>query len=221
MKGSLGPTDNRKLDEYLDGIRAIERRIEQAERDGRMIPPAMEHPDGVPVEFADHAKLMFDLMAVAYQTDSTRIATFMMGREGSTRTYREIGVPDAHHPLTHHRNDPELIEKVTKINCFHMQQFAYFLGKLKSIPEGDGTLLDNVMVVYGSGLSDGNRHDHNNLPVLVAGGGAGTLTPGRHLQFKKDTPMANLFISMLERAGVEHETVGDATGELGHLSEIA
>ncbi len=221
MKVSLGPPDNRKLDEYLDGIRAIERRIEQAEKDGRMIPPSMEHPDGVPVEFADHAKLMFDLMAVAFQTDSTRVATFMMCREGSTRTYREIGVPDAHHPLTHHRNDPELIEKVTKINAFHMQQFAYFLQKLKSIPEGAGTVLDNVMVTYGSGLSDGNRHDHNDLPVLVAGGGAGTLKTGRHLQFKRDTPMANLLISMLERSGVKHETVGDATGGLGQLTEIA
>ncbi len=221
LKVSLGPTDNRKLDEYMDGIRAIERRIEQAEKDGRSIAPSMEHPDGVPVEYADHVRLMADLMTVAFQTDSTRIATFMMAREGSTRTYREIGVPDAHHPLTHHRNDPELIEKVTKINCFHMQQFAYFLHKLQSIQEGDRTLLDNVMVVYGSGLSDGNAHDHNNLPVMIAGGGAGTLKTGRHIQYSKGTPMANLFVSMLDRAGVNHETLGDATGELDHLSDIS
>ena len=221
LKISLGPTDNRKMDEYLDGIREIERRIEQIEKEGRVITPSMEHPDGIPVEFADHARLMFDLMAVAFQTDSTRVATFMLGREGSTRTYREIGVPDAHHPITHHRNDPELIEKVTKINCFHMQQYAYFLQKLQSIQEGDKTLLDNVMLVYGSGLSDGNRHDHNNLPVLVAGGGTGTLKPGRHIQFKKETPMTNLFVAMLDRAGVKQEKLGDANGELDQLGEIA
>ncbi len=221
LKMAVGPTDKRKLDEYLDGIRAIERRIEQAEKDGRSLSPSMEHPDGVPVEYTDHVRLMADLMAAAFQTDSTRIATFMMAREGSTRTYREIGVPDAHHPLTHHRNDPELIEKVTKINCFHMEQFAYFLQKLHSIPEGDGTLLDHVMVVYGSGLSDGNAHNHNNLPVLVAGGGAGTLKTGRHIQYSKGTPLANLFVSMLDRAGVNHESLGDATGELDHLSEIS
>jgi hypothetical protein len=221
MKVSLGPTDNRKLDEYLDGIREIERRIEQAEKDGNHIAPSMEHPDGVPVEFADHVRLMFDLMAVAFQTDSTRVATFMIGREGSTRTYREIGIPDAHHPLTHHRNDPELIEKVTQINCFHMQQYAYLLKKLSSIQEGDGTLLDNVMIVYGSGLSDGNQHDHSNLPVLVAGGGAGSLKTGRHVQYKKDTPMANLLVSMLDRMGVDHGLPGDATGPLDRLSDLS
>jgi hypothetical protein len=220
MKVSLGPTDNRKLDEYLDGIREIERRIEQAEKEGTLIAPSMDHPDGVPVEFTDHAKLMFDLMAVAFQTDSTRVATFMMGREGSTRTYREIGIADAHHPLTHHRNDPEMIEKVTRINCFHMQQYAYFLKKLRSIQEGDGTLLDNVMIVYGSGLSDGNRHDHANLPVLVAGGGAGTFKTGRHVEYKKDTPMANLLVSMLDRMGVQHGLPGDATGPLDRLSDL-
>jgi hypothetical protein len=221
IKVSLGPTDNRKLDEYLDGIREIERRIEQAEEDGNHIAPSMEHPDGVPVEFADHVKLMFDLMAVAFQTDSTRVATFMIGREGSTRTYREIGIPDAHHPITHHRNDPELIEKVTQINCFHMQQYAYLLKKLSSIQEGDGTLLDNVMIVYGSGLSDGNQHDHSNLPVLVAGGGAGSLKTGRHVQYKKETPMANLLVSMLDRMGVDHGLPGDATGPLDRLSDLS
>lgn len=221
LKSSLGPSDNRKLDEYLDGIRSIERRIEQTEVDGRMVPTSMEHPDGIPVEYADHVKLMFDIMAVAFQTDSTRVATFMMGREGSTRTYREIGIPDAHHPLTHHRGNPDLIEKVTRINCFHMEQYAYFLGKLQSMAEGEGSVLDNVMLVYGSGLSDGNRHDHNNLPVLLAGGGGRTIRPGRHLQFKKGTPMTNLFVSMLDRMGVHQETIGDSTGMLGQLSELA
>jgi len=221
LKVSLGPTDNRKLDEYLDGIREIERRIEQAEKELSQIAPSMEHPDGVPVEFADHVKLMFDLMAAAFQTDSTRVATFMIGREGSTRTYREIGISDAHHPLTHHRNDPELIEKVTRINCFHMQQYAYFLNKLSSIQEGDGTLLDNVMIVYGSGLSDGNRHDHANLPVMIAGGGAGSLKTGRHIRYKKDTPMANLLVSMLDRMGVQHGLPGDATGPLDRLSDLS
>lgn len=220
LKVALGPTDNRKLDEYLDGLRSIERRIEQAEKEGRSLSPSMEHPDGVPVEYSDHVKLMFDLMTAAFQTDSTRIATFMMGREGSTRTYREIGVPDAHHPITHHRNDPDLIEKVTKINCFHVEQFAYFMKKLATTQEGDGKLLDNVMIVYGSGISDGNKHDHNDLPVLVAGGGAGTLKPGRHVQYKKDTPMANLYVAMMDRMGVEGQ-VGDSTGVLEHLSDLA
>lgn len=221
LKGDLGPTDNRKMDEYLDGIRAIELRIAQAEKDGRSLTPSMEHPDGVPVEYADHVQLMFDLLVAAFQTDSTRIATFMMGREGSTRTYREIGVPDAHHPVTHHRNDPELIEKVTKINCFHMQQYSQFLKKLASTPDGDGSLLDHSMLVYGSGLSDGNAHGHEDLPILLAGGGTGTLKPGRHIKFKKETPMANLLVSMLDRMGVKTPKVGDSSGMLRELSELA
>ena len=220
LKGDLGRTDRRKLDEYLDAVREIERRIEQAEHDSTQFTPPIEKPSGVPVEFADHVRLMFDLMTLAFQADLTRISTFMICREGSTRTYREIGVSDAHHPLTHHRNNPEWIEKVTKINCFHLEQFAYFIDKLKSTPDGDGTLLDRMMVVYGSGLSDGNQHTHNELPVVLAGAGNGALRPGRHVRYPKETPMNNLYVAMLDHMGVPPEKIGDSTGELEHLTDL-
>jgi hypothetical protein len=220
LKGDLGRTDRRKLDEYLDAVREIERRIEQAEHDHTQFTPTIEKPDGVPIEFADHVRLMFDLMILAFQADLTRISTFMICREGSTRTYREIGVSDAHHPLTHHRNNPEWIEKVTKINCFHLEQFAYFINKLKSTPDGDGTLLDRMMVVYGSGLSDGNQHTHNELPVVLAGAGNGALRPGRHVRYPKETPMNNLYVAMLDHMGVPPEKIGDSTGELEHLTDL-
>jgi hypothetical protein len=144
----------------------------------------------------------------------------MLGREGSNRTYREIGIPDAHHGMTHHKGDAEKIEKIAQINRYHVEQFAYFLGKLKSIQDGDGTLLDHSMILYGGGISDGNRHDHGNLPALVAGRASGTLKPGRHLVFPKDTPMANLFLSMLDRMDVHSESVGDSNGKLEHLSDL-
>jgi hypothetical protein len=221
LKGDLGRTDRRKLDEYLDAVREIERRIEVAEHDSKQFVPTIEKPAGVPVEFADHVKLMFDLMTLAFQADLTRISTFMMCREGSTRTYREIGVSDAHHPLTHHRNNPEWIEKVTKINCFHLEQFAYFVNKLKSTPDGDGTLLDRVMVVYGSGLADGNQHTHADLPVLLAGAGNGAIRPGRHVRYPKETPMNNLYVAMLDHMGIPPEHIGDSTGELQHLTDLS
>ncbi len=220
LKGDLGKTDRRKLDEYLDAVREIERRIELAEHDSQQFTPTIEKPAGVPVEFTDHVRLMFDLMALAFQADLTRIFTFMICREGSTRTYREIGVSDAHHPLTHHRGNPEWIEKVTKINSFHLEQFAYFVGKLKATPDGDGTLLDRMMVVYGSGLADGNQHTHNDLPVAIAGGGNGALRPGRHVRYPKETPMTNLYVAMLDHMGITPERVGDSTGELQHLTDL-
>lgn len=220
LKGDLGKTDRRKLDEYLDAVREIERRIEMAEHDSKQFTPTIEKPEGVPVEFADHVRLMFDLMTLAFQADLTRISTFMICREGSTRTYREIGVSDAHHPLTHHRGNPEWIEKVTKINCFHLEQFAYFVNKLKSTPDGDGTLLDRMMVVYGSGLADGNQHTHNDLPVVLAGTGNGALRPGRHVRYPKETPMTNLYVAMLDHMGVTPEHIGDSTGELQHLTDL-
>ena len=220
LKGDLGSTDRRKLDEYLDAVREIERRIEMAEHDSKQFTPSMEKPSGVPVEFADYVKLMFDLLTLAFQADVTRIATFMICREGSTRTYREIGVSDAHHPLTHHRNNPEWIEKVAKINCFHLEQFAYFVDKLKSTEDGDGTLLDRAMVVYGSGLADGNQHTHNDLPVVLAGTGNGALRPGRHVQYPNETPMTNLYVAMLDHMGITPEHIGDSTGELEHLTDL-
>jgi hypothetical protein len=220
LKGDLGKTDRRKLDEYLDAVREIERRIELAEHDSQQFTPTIEKPSGVPVEFADHVRLMFDLMILAFQADLTRVSTFMMCREGSTRTYREIGVSDAHHPLTHHRGNPEWIEKVAKINCFHLEQFAYFVGKLKSTPDGDGTLLDRMIVVYGSGLADGNQHTHNDLPVAIAGGGNGALRLGRHVRYPKETPMTNLYVAMLDHMGITPQHMGDSTGELQHLTDL-
>jgi len=221
LKGGLGRTDRRKLDEYLDAVREIEQRIEGAEHDSKEFVPSIEKPSGVPVEFADHVKLMFDLMTLAFQADLTRISTFMICREGSTRTYREIGISDAHHPLTHHRGNPEWIEKVAKINCFHMEQFAYFVGKLRSTPDGDGTLLDRVMIVYGSGLADGNEHTHHDLPVVLAGSGNGALRPGRHVLYPKETPMTNLYVAMLDHMGITPEHIGDSTGELEHLTDLS
>ncbi len=221
LEGKLGPTDRHKLDEYLYAIRELEKQIEAAERNAKDRPmPTLEVPAGVPVDFADHARLMFDLQAIAFQADLTRISTFMMGREGSNRAYREINVPEAHHGLSHHRNNPEWIEKLAKINHFHMEQFAYFIGKLKSIPDGDGTLLDHTMVVYGSGISDGNRHLHDNLPVLFVGGGASAIKGGRHVRYKQETPMANLFLTMLDRMGVRPESIGDSNGKLDHLTDL-
>jgi hypothetical protein len=207
----LGPSDRRKLDEYLTSIRDIELRIQKAEADPTGLTPTIDKPTGIPVLYADYVNLMFDLQLVALQTDSTRVVTMMMGREGSMRTYPEIGVPDPHHPLTHHRGNAEWIERVTKVNVMHMEQFAGFLTKLKATPDGDGTLLDHSMIVYGSGLSDGNRHTHEDLPVVLAGHGAG-FRGGEHVVCPKDTPMTNLFLTLLDRMGVHEERIGDSTG---------
>jgi hypothetical protein len=222
LRGGLGSTDRRKLDEYLFSIRDIEKRIARAEQDeSRMGPPPMQLPPSIPADFTEHSRLMFDLAALAFQTDSTRVATLMLALEQSNRPYREIGVTESHHGLTHHRGDPEKIEKIIRINRYHVEQFAYFLDKLGSIQEGGGTLLDNVMVTYGSGLADGNRHEHHNLPTLVAGRGCGGLHPGgRHLRYPPETPMANLHVAMLEKMGVPVESLGDSNGQLGYLSSL-
>ncbi len=220
LMGSLGASDRRKIDEYLYAIREIERRIEMAEKEGRLARPSMDEPAGVPVNFSEYVKLMYDLQVVAFQSDTTRVSTMVVGREGSVRTYGEIGVPDPHHPLSHHRGNPEWIEKLTKINKFHVDLFAYFLGRMKATPDGDGTLLDHSMIVYGSAISDGNRHLHYDLPVLLAGRGSGSLKPGRHIVYDKDTPMTNLYMTLLDRVGVEPESIGDSTGKLEHLTEI-
>jgi hypothetical protein len=225
LSRELGQGDQRKLDEYLYSVREIERRIESAEkatREGRdeQVNPGFAKPGGIPVTFEDHAKLMFDLEAIAFQADLTRVITLMMGREGSNRTYRSIGVPEAHHGLSHHLNNEEKIEKLSKINTLHASLFGYFLEKLATTKDADGPLLDQMMVVYGSGLSDGNRHDHHDLPVLLAGGGGGTLKPGRHVQYKSETPMTNLYLSLLDRMGLKPESLGDSTGRVEHLTEL-
>jgi hypothetical protein len=220
LKRRLGARDNLKLDEYLSAIRDVERRIQKAEeQSGRQL-PVVERPAGIPSTFEEHARLMFDLQVLAYQTDLTRVITFMMGREVSSRAYPEIGVPDPHHPLSHHQQDTGKIEKLIKINVFHMQMFAYYLEKLRNTPDGDGSLLDSVMIVYGSGMSDGNSHSHLNLPILLAGGGGGQLSGGRHLRYERDTPHTNLFVSLLEKLGIPTESFGDSNGKAEHLSGV-
>ncbi len=217
LQGDLGPTDRRKLDEYLTSVRSIEQQIEKAEADGVQVDPGMDKPYGVPADFADHFKLMTDMITVAFQADLTRVVTFLVTREGTSRPYREIGISDGHHPLTHHRYDPERMEKVVRINRYHMEQFAAWMKKLKAAPEGDSTLLDNSMIVYGAGLSDGNDHTHDDLPTLVAGGGGGFLKTGRRVTYRKETPMSNLFLNMMDRMGVHGEHFGDSTGRLPGL----
>ncbi|MDQ3686643.1 MAG: DUF1552 domain-containing protein [Acidobacteriota bacterium] len=220
LVGTLGRADRRKIDEYLFAVREIEKRIEIAEKDNHEVLPTIEKPAGIPTTFPEYAKLMYDLQVLAFQADLTRVSTLVVGREGSMRVYPEINVPDPHHPLTHHRNNPEWIEKVKKINCLHTELFAYFLQKLKSTPDGDGTLLDHSMIVYGSGLSDGNRHSHEDLPVLLAGRGDGSLKPGRHIVYKQGTPMTNLYLTLLDRMGVKPEKLGDSTGKVEHLTDL-
>ena len=219
LAAELGPADRRKLDEYLSSIREIERRIEMAEKDMTGLTPTIDKPTGIPVKYADYVNLMFDLQLLAFQTDQTRIITMMMGREGSMRTYPEIGVPDPHHPLTHHRGNEEWIERVTKVNALHMELFAGFIDKLKNTPDGDGSLLDHSTIVYGSGLSDGNRHTHYDLPVVLVGRGAG-FRLGSHIAYPKDTPMTNLYLTLLDRVGVREDQIGDSTGQIEHLTDV-
>jgi hypothetical protein len=212
LQTGLGPTDRRTLDEYLSSIRDIELQLQKAERDNAQIDPKMEKPYGVPADFAEHFKLMTDMLTVALQADLSRVFTFLVTREGTSRSYREIGIADGHHPLTHHRNDPALMEKVAQINTYHVKQFAGWVEKLKSIKEGDRSLLDNCMIVYGAGLADGNRHNHEDLPTLIAGRGGDYIKTGRRMVFRKETPMSNLFLTMMDRMGVHAEHFGDSTG---------
>jgi hypothetical protein len=220
LMGDLGPADRHKLDEYLTGVREVERRIQMAETDQRKFVPTIDAPSGVPVEFGEYVKLMFDLQILAFQADLTRVSTFMLGREGSVRTYSEIGVPDPHHPITHHRNLPDLLEKVAKINTYHVELFGYYLDKMKRTQDGDGSLLDHSMLMYGSALCDPNQHQHENLPTVLAGRGFGKLNPGRHVQYPKGTPMTNLYMALLDHMDVHPESIGDSTGKLEHLSDL-
>jgi hypothetical protein len=217
LQRSLGATDRRKLDEYLTAVREIEQRIEREEKFAA-VRPDMAPPAGVPKEYEQHLRLMYDLLALAFQTDTTRIATFMVAHDGSNRPYPFIGVSEGHHDLSHHGGDAAKKAKIARINRFHTTQFAYFLEKLKTIKEGDGLLLDHCMIVYGGAIGDGNAHNHDNLPVLVAGRGGGTLQTGRHLRVPKETPMTNLYLSMLDRMGVAVDRVGDSTGRLQSLA---
>lgn len=213
LQGKVSTNDRRKIDEYFAAVRDIETRIERAEK-FRAEMPDVKIPAGIPEGYEEHIRAMFDLLVLAFQTDTTRISTFMLAHDGSNRSFPEIGVPDAHHYLSHHQSDPQKLAKIAKIDQFYLRQFGYFLDKMKSIQEGDGTLLDHSMIVFGGAIGDGNRHNHNNLPILLAGGGNGTITHGKRMVLASDTPMTNLYLSMLDRLGVPAERVGDSTGRL-------
>jgi hypothetical protein len=221
LETKLGKSDRSKLSEYLEAIRDIERRIQKAEQQNLLVRlPLMERPSSVPEAFEDYAKLMIDLQVMAFQTDMTRVITFMLGRAGSNRSYRSIGVSDGHHSITHHQGDPVKIDNVAKIDAHLVTTFAYFLEKLKATPDGDGNLLDHSMIVYGSSLSDANAHTHHDLPICLLGGGAGQIKGGRHIRYAKDTPLNNLHLNLLDKAGVQVENFGDSTGKLALLSDV-
>lgn len=220
IQRGLGPSDRLKLTEYLDAVRDVERRIQMAERQGDQKLPVVEQPAGIPDSFSDYAEVMYDLMALAYQTNLTRVATYLISREQSNRAYPEAGVPEAHHPMSHHQGNPESLAKLAKINTYHVQLFAQFLEKLRSTPDGDGSLLDHSAIIYGSGISDPNIHNHHDLPILLMGGGAGQIKGGRHLRVEKDTPLANLHLTVLEKLGFSVERFGDSTGEVALVSGV-
>jgi hypothetical protein len=216
LRAGLGSSDQQKLDEYMNSVREIEQRIENAEKMA-VATPDYAAPTAIPRDYEQHLRVMFDLLTLAFQTDTTRISTLMIAHDGSNRSYPMAGVPDGHHDLSHHGGNAEKKAKIARINRFHMTQFAYFLERLKSVREGDGTLLDNCMIVYGSGIADGNAHSHHDLPVLLAGRGGGAFKTGRHVRLAKETPMTNLYLAMLERMGVSAERLGDSTGILKGL----
>ena len=220
LRRQLGVPDLRKLTEYLESVRDIERRLQKAEEQSDREVPIVDKPAGVPDSFEEHAKLQFDLMALAYQADLTRVATFLMGREQSARTYPQIGVPDSHHPVSHHENDPDTLEKLAKINTLHTKMLAHFLEKLRSTPDGDGSLLDHVTILYGAGMSNSDSHYHRDLPILLVGGGAGQTKGGRHLGFAQETPLVNLHLTLLDKMGVSVERFGDSTGKVDLLSGV-
>ncbi len=218
LGAELGAADQRKIDEYFNSIREIELRLARTEKQGESDwEPNYKKPDGIPRDFKEHLHLMADMMTLAFQGDLTRISTFMYARAGSNRPYRAIGVNQGHHSISHHNNDQKKVKDLMAIDKFHVEQFVYFVQKLKSIPEGDGTLLDNCMVLHGSGIGEGYRHHHHDLPIILAGKGGGAITPGRHIRYDRETPLANLFLNMLDVMGVKEERFGDSTGKLSGL----
>ena len=220
LTSTLGSKDKRKLDEYLTSIRELETRLAKIETESAELPPGIEKPSGIPANYAEHARLLFDLIQVAFQTDLTRVATFMLGREGGVRPYPECGVPEAHHSISHHGNNPVLVEKLTKIQCYHMEQFAHFVERLSAAPDGDGSLLDHSAIVYGASMGDPNRHDHGKCPTVIAGNACGRINTGRHIAYEKETPMANLHLSLLDAVGVPVEHLGDANGKVNLLTDF-
>ena len=221
LERTLGPGDRVKLDEYVESVRDIERRIAMAERQNTRELPLVDQPVGVPNDYAEHAKLMMDLLALAFQTDLTRISTFMLAREVSGHAYPEIGVPDSHHPLSHHQDEPAKLERLHKINEYHFQQFAHLVRTLSNTPEGDGTMMDSTLFLYGTGISDSNTHFHDDLPIALIAGKATGVKGGRYVRYPEGTPLANLHLSILEKLGTPEEALGDSTGKLKHLSGLA
>jgi hypothetical protein len=217
LQRKLGTADRTKVSDYLESLRAVERQIRKAEEQGSRELPDVTRPVGIPDTFEDHVALLFDLQVLAYQCDLTRVITFMYGREQSARTYPQIGVPDPHHQLSHHANDPEKLERCTKIQIHHVELFTKYLDKLNSVREGDGTLLDSSVILFGSGLSNSDRHTHGPLPTVVAGGGAGSIKGGRHLVYPEGTPLSNLHITLLDKVGVPADKLGDSTGKITEL----
>lgn len=211
---TVGPGDRARLTEYLEGMRDVERRIQRAEEQSAREIPAVDRPAGIPTSFDEHARLMFDLQALAFQTDLTRVITFMLGPEQSNRAYPEIGVPDVHHGLSHHLSDPQKLAKIARIDAYHTTTFAYYLEKLQATPDGDGSLLDHSTILFGCSMSDGNDHLLQNLPIMLAGGGSGRLKGGRHLRYPKGTPISNLYLTLLDTVGVSLDRFGDSTGRL-------
>jgi hypothetical protein len=221
LQRELGNEDRTKVNHYLDSVREVERRIQIAEAGAANNPaPDLERPVGVPAEYADHVRLMFDLHALAFQADVTRVISLQLARETSTRSYPEIGVADPHHPISHHGNDAEKIGKMAKINAFHVSLFAYYLEKLKATSDGGGNLLDNSLVLYGSGMGNPNVHDHINLPVVVAGGASAGIKGGRHIRYAESTPLANLHLTLLEKAGVHMDSFADSKGMVDELLSV-
>jgi hypothetical protein len=221
LQRKLGAGDRNKVGNYLDTVRELERRIQKAEeQSAESVLPDLERPVGVPATYAEHAKLMFDLQVLALQADVTRVFTFQLARETSTRTYPEIGVPEAHHPTSHHTNSPDKLAKLAKINQYHVSLFAYYLDKLKSTPDGDGSLLDHSMILYGSGMGNPDVHDHVNLPIVIAGGGAGKLKGARHIKYAQPTPLANLHLTLLDKIGVHQDRFGDSQGEIDEMLSL-
>jgi len=219
LQGSVGTGDKRKLDEYLEAVRDIERRIQLAEQQNVLAQlPHMERPSAIPDDYEQYTTLMMDLQVIAWQTDMTRVASFMLGRDGSNRPYREIGIPDGHHSISHHQNDPERVEKLIKIDELHVAMFAYLLKRLQETPDGDGTLLDHSLIVFGSSLSESNIHTHDDLPIVLAGNANGQVKGNRHLVYPKETPLNNLFLNMFDAADVPTiASFGDSTGRLSGL----
>lgn len=220
FKLQLGPNDRNKFDDYFDSIREVERRIQRAEANVADNPlPDLDRPVGVPAAYADHARLMFDLQLLAFQGDITRVVSFQLAREASTRTYPEIGVPEPHHPVSHHGKNPDKLAKLAKINAFHVSLFAEFLEKMAATKEGNGSLLDHSLYLYGSGMGDSDAHDHTDLPIIVAGGAAGNMQGGRHISYPKHTPMANLHLTLLNKMGIEMDSFSDSDGTADELFE--